>query len=152
MKLKFGQNFPMSWEKGDRLMKKGWVVFLFILLAPALGLARSERVRAGEGDISVPYTSLGTLEVKKKVSGFSDLGWKTWQVLTEGGAKSSAQAEHYRKALKCMLVRRAAKQYGANAVIHVQYWPDPASEGFPKGWIYARGEMVRYKPFPASKT
>jgi len=48
-----------------------------------------------------------------------------------------------------LLMKAAKSSYGADAVINVEYWPDPESEGFPRGGtIYARGEMVRYLEFP----
>ncbi len=128
-------------------MKRVLTLFLFVLLVPISAYARTEPVRATEGDITVPYTPLGTLEVKKKVGGVSDLGWGALRVMTLGFYKSSP-GERYRQALRALLVHKAAKHYGANAVIHVKYWPNPDSGIFPKGILYARGEMVRYKPFP----
>ena len=127
-------------------MKRVLGFFMIVMLFPMSGYARVvEPVRALEGDISIPYTPIGTLEVKKKVN---SLGVKTLQILTLG-AYQPFSAANYRQTLKDMLAKKAGKFYGANAVIHVHYWPDPESGSFPKGTIYARGEMVRYTPFPA---
>ena len=112
-------------------MKRVLAVFLLVFIAPLAGYARTEPAQAVEGDISTPYRTIGTLEVKKRVS------------------KSGRSGRKYRKALKSILLKKAVKHYGANAVIHVHYWPDPDSGSFPQGLIYARGEMVRYVHFPA---
>ena len=103
------------------------------------GCARVEKVKAVEGDrTTTPYESLGTLEVKEKARfiSFSNV---------LGGA-----AEHYKKSLRAKLADTARTHYGADGVIKVEYWPDPQSKRFPYGYIYARGEMIKYRKFPAS--
>lgn len=128
-------------------MKRLLAFLLLMLVAPTLSDARTETVRAVEGDISIPYTSIGTLEVKRRV----DLGFgsKMLQVMTLGIYQPSTSPERQKRALKSLLVNKAVRHYGANAIIHVHYWPDPDSQRFPQGFIYARGEMVRYVHFPA---
>lgn len=45
------------------------------------------------------------------------------------------------------LAKKAQKQYGADAIINARYWPDLSSNQFPRGLIFVRGEMIKYKPF-----
>ena len=107
--------------------------FLFVLLLLA-GCARAEKFQALEGTKDIPYDSLGTVEVKKRVLVFS---------------ASGASPAAIKESLRAALAQKARKHYGADSVIKVRYWPDPASRGFPHGLIYARGEMIRYRHFPA---
>jgi hypothetical protein len=124
------------------------LALILAFIFPAMAHARTEKVRAVEGDISTPYATLGTLEVKTKVGGRAIISGRTVQVLTLG-ILNPTSAKYYRKKLKAKLAKKAAKHYGANAVINVHYWPDPNSRKFPQGFIYARGEMVRYIHFPS---
>ncbi|MCM8776246.1 MAG: hypothetical protein NC930_07875 [Candidatus Omnitrophica bacterium] len=125
-----------------------------LLLAISLvlcGCARTQKVKAMEGTVSVPYESLGTLEVKQQIPQVNadDILWTGVEVVTLTLAPTPSRAERYKKDLRSKLARVARKEYAADALINVTYWPDPSSKGFPKGYLYARGEMIRYQKFPA---
>ena len=125
------------------------VIFISFAVASA-GCARTEKVRAVETGIEVPYESLGTLEVRYKTNRISSAG--TLNAVKEGAtltlADTPSRAERYKMALRSELARRAKKEFGAHAVIHVTYWPDLEASSFPDGYVHARGEMVRYTRFP----
>lgn len=128
---------------------------ILILIAIALGTgsscARVERVKAMEGEKPVPYESLGILEVKEKARLLTPEGtfWTGVEIATLSFAKTPTRGTHYKKYLRRKLARIADRKYQADAVINVQYWPDPEAGGFPDGFIYARGEMIRYESFPS---
>ncbi len=130
-------------------LKKGLceVAVLVFILA---GCTHVQRVKAVEGGKDVPYDSLGTLQVSTKAK-LSPEGmfWKGIEGLTLTFAKTPSSAELYKRTLRAKLARKAHREYGADDVIQVTFWPDPESGKFPDGLVYARGEMVRYKPFPA---
>jgi len=130
------------------------IVVLFIFAAlPLSGCARTEKVRALDGELGVPYESLGTLEVKHKTRRFSpqNIGYAGVEAASLTLADTPAREDRYKNILRSKLVRIARDRYGAEAVINVKFWPEPSSTVFPEGNIYARGEMVRYVRFPASR-
>ncbi len=129
-------------------MKRVLFLVMLALTIPSEAFARAQAVRAVEGDISTPYKTIGTLEVKCNTGGLAGIGKKSLQVLSLG-AYDASSGESYRERLKTKLVKKASKHYGANAVINVHYWPNPDSGSFPNNTIYARGEMVRYTKFPS---
>lgn len=121
-----------------------------LILPAALGCARVEKFQAIEGDKDIPYESLGTLEVNTKATRLNTRSffWTSTEVMTLGLANTPGRGDHYKEMLKSKLVDKAKQRYGADAVIKVQYWPDPDSDGFAHGLIYARGEMIKYTSFP----
>ncbi len=127
-------------------------VFILLLLPMGLGCARVEKFQAIEGDKEIPYKSLGTLEVNTSATRLNTRSffWTSTEVMTLGLAKTPGRGDHYKEMLKSKLVAKAKKNYGADAVIKVQFWPDPDSDSFPHGLIYARGEMVKYVSFADS--
>ena len=133
-----------------------WIVLL-IAVMPILGLGcvQAEKVRALEQDsLSVPYDSIGTLEVKTKARGnYPTHVWNaTAEAVSLGHAETYySQLETYKTQLRRKLAVTADKRYDADAVINVKFWPDLDLKEFADGFIYARGEMVRYKRFPDEK-
>ncbi len=115
------------------------------------GCARVQEVTAVEGDTSVPYDSLGTLQVEKKVPYVrsSGLWWGTVEVVSLGLAGTPSRGEQLKKSLRSKLAETARKQCKADLVIKVEYWPDPESSKFPDGRVYARGEMIKLRRFAA---
>ena len=128
------------------------LLFIALLLSLMPGCTHVERVKAIEGDASIPYDSLGTLEVKMAVPPMTSeqVYWTPIEVLTLGFAHSPSQADSYKRLLQNELVRKARSSYKADAVIHVEYWPDLSSKKFPSGEILARGQMIKYTRFPVS--
>ena len=55
------------------------------------------------------------------------------------------------KKVQKKLAKEAWQHYQADEVINVEFWPDPAGKSFPRGYMFARGEMVKYEPFPSSE-
>jgi hypothetical protein len=98
-----------------------------------------------------PYTSLGTLEVREKAGTlfFNRLGWTLAEAATLTRADTPSRADVLRSRARERLLRKARKNYGAHDVVSIEYWPAPESEYFPDGFLLARGEMIRYTPFPA---
>jgi len=129
---------------------KNFVWVLAVTLSWAgMGCARVEKVVAQEGDLDAPYYSIGVIEVREKAKRLTGarLAAVGAEIATLTRADTVTQSEQYLAALRRKLADIARRKYGAHAVIHVEYWPDPASKGFPEGYIYARGEMVRYQTF-----
>lgn len=126
------------------------VVFLCLWVGIITGCARTAKVTAVEGGTDIPYESLGTLEVREKVSRVSAAGaWYTGvEVVTLSLADTPARDERYKKKLRDLLAERAKTRYQADGVIGVRYWPDPSMDTFPQGYVYARGEMIKYTRFP----
>lgn len=134
----------------QRYFRGGLCVFMILgLLSSAC--TRIDRVKVLESDLETPYDSLGTLEVKMRVSFTSASGLlaSAAEVLTFGAANTLSRSERYKQALRAKLSREAHGRYSADAIIHVEYWPDPTSKNFPDGYLYARGEMVKFRRFPA---
>lgn len=126
-----------------------WAAFI-VVMTLSMGCARVEKVRAVEGDGGIPYETIGTLEIKEKAPLITGKGvlWTGVEVATLTMAKTPSRAEQYKKSLRKKLAKKARKNYGADGVVKVEYWPDPAQRSFPYGYVYARGEMIRYKKFP----
>ncbi|MBI3317150.1 MAG: hypothetical protein HYZ85_04010 [Candidatus Omnitrophica bacterium] len=134
-------------------MKRFWVNFLalWVVMSSLSACIRTERVRAIEGSEGVlPYQSLGTLEIKQKAPYVTPGGilFTGIEVATLTFAKTPSRGDHYKRTLRAELAEVASKSYGADKVVNVEYWPDPDSGSFPDGYVYARGEMVRYHRFP----
>ncbi len=107
-----------------------------------------EKIKAVEGDLAAPYESLGTLDVHVTTHPWKPVnwGWGMKKIFTLGFADTS-----YAYRLRKKLVKSAKKHPDADQIIKVEYWPDLDSEVFPDGQVRARGEMVRYKPFPEAE-
>lgn len=123
----------------------------FILMAICVGgCSRTQQVRATQTGSGLPYTSLGTLEVKETAGLITgpQTFWSGVKVLSLGLADTPRRSTLYEKTLKQRLEKLSRLTYDADAVINVRYWPDLESSSFPDGLIYARGEMIRYKRFP----
>ena len=135
-------------------MKKSLSALLFVCFVLPMGCARVAKVQAIEGDNDIPYDSLGTIEVRKQIQAPtpSSVFWAGVRTVTFSRSGSPNGEERYKKYLRSKLAREARKNYGADSVIHVEYWPDPASGTFPEGYLYARGEMIRYHRFPVEST
>ena len=99
--------------------------------------------------ITIPYDSLGWVEVNRKAP-LIQYRRVAGQLVFWGsfGYFKNPSQEVYLQSLLNEKIKKAAKtRYGAEAVINVKYWPDLTAAKFPKGLIYAKGEMVRYKRF-----
>lgn len=133
-------------------MKAGMALVTIMTLSTFTGCARIEKVKAIEGTKDLPYESIGTLEVKEKALTATPASafWTGVEVTTLTFAKTPSRGELYKKSLRSKLAQLARRKYGADAVINVNYWPDPDSKSFPRGYIYARGEMIRYEHFPGT--
>ena len=126
------------------------VIFTLMFFAFAsAGCSSTQKVVVMKGDSAVAYRSLGQIEVERDVPrvslkrGFQHLGhWMSF-----GLYDAPSQQEYLQGILDKRLVELAKKSYGADAVIRAQYWPDLASDTFPKWKIYAKGEMIEYKRF-----
>lgn len=132
-------------------MKVPQSFLLIILLMPfATGCSRVEKVRAIEGPKDIPYKSLGTLEIKERAHYVTPRHtfWSGVELATLTFADTPSRGDSYKKYLREKLARIARKRYRADFVINVHYWPDPESKSFPQGYIYARGEMIKYERFP----
>ena len=127
---------------------------IFAMLVVFNGCSRVEKVRATEEGKGIPYDSLGTVEVKEKAYRLTPSAafWTGVEITTLTFADTPSRGEHYKKYLRMKLEKVADKRYNADAVINVHYWPDPESNSFPDGYIYARGEMIRYQRFPKEPT
>ncbi len=126
------------------------VILGVIIFAMAItGCSRMQKVIATPEGASMPYESLGVLEVKKEAPAFG-ASYRLQQTLSLVSFRlyeKPSQEAYFQKLLDKELVCDAKKKYGADAVIHVKYWPDLNAAKFPKGLIYAKGEMIRYKQF-----
>jgi hypothetical protein len=131
-------------------MRASGAAFIILALSLATGCARVEKVVAVESGSEIPYISLGTLEVKERISSFepSQMVWGGVEVLSLSFANTPKRWEQYKKLMRRRLAELAKERYGAHAVINVVYWPDPSNSKFPEGYLYARGEMIRYQRFP----
>ena len=115
-------------------------VFLFCICLGAIPLFAMPVVV--EGDSKIPYDSLGELQVQVRVRP------SLWiRILTLGAVPTPTSDEIAHKLLAQLSTKSA--RYGANAVIHVQFWPEDltAASGMAQDYVYAKAEMIRYKKF-----
>lgn len=131
----------------------GLTLFTLVLLVTSLGCIRIQNIKATEEDKSIAYDSLGTLEVGLPATRLypQHLVWDTIEVLTLSFADTPSKGDTYKRLLRTKLAEKARERYGADAVVNVTYWPDPNNMPLLKNKIYARGEMIKYHPFPGSK-
>jgi len=128
-----------------------WITVLILAVSCSfLGCSRTQKVTAYETGSEIAYVHLGTLEVQEKAQDMDPRHamMQGLEVATLTLADSPSRAEIYKASLRKKLAEVAKRKYGAHAVIHVTYWPDPSMDKFPEGKVFARGEMIRYKPFP----
>ena len=126
-----------------RHLKSAFLVFL--LAVNFTGCGHTEKVRAVTEAASKPTESLGTLEVHVNTNPWSITNWGYFfkELLTLSFGDTS-----YETRLKKKLIEDSQK-FDADQVVNVEFWPDLKMKKFPDGKAYARGEMVRYRRFPA---
>jgi len=122
---------------------------LILIGAVAFGCARYQKIQVIEGDFDRPYKVIGSLEVKEKAEMVPDIYRAGVELLSLGYVRYPDRGDSYKETLNRQLARKARDVYRADAVINVEYWPDPSSKDFPDGMIYARGEMIKLSKFPA---
>ena len=110
-------------------MKRPWVAGMMIVFLFA-GCLLEKQMQIREGDWVKPYESLGNIEVKVLAA----------QSFTFNKTKL------YKRLLQREL-RERSRQFGAEGLAHVEYWPDLSGESFPDGFVYARAEMIQHKKF-----
>lgn len=103
-----------------------WIPLSLMLVLLSLGCAKAKVVNSP----GTTYDSMGFLEEKIPVRGL--LLKRSYPSLT--------------KKLDRKLAKKARRKYSADAVNNIQYWPSPDADAF-VDYLYARGEMIRYKPF-----
>lgn len=135
-------------------MKPIRMLVAVVIVSSLMGCARIEKVKATEAAKEIPYHSLGTLEIKERalIPTTASPLWTGVEVATLTLADTPSRGERYKRSLRSKLARLARIKYGADAVINVHYWPDPESKNFPQGYLYARGEMIRYQHFPVAQS
>lgn len=113
------------------IFRSSFSLFLFALCLSSLSCAPLKIV----SDPGTAYESMGFLEERVAVDGI--LGKKTYAKLT--------------KSLNEKLEKKARQKYDADAVTHISYWPAPDADAL-VDYLYARGEMIRYKKFNEDST
>lgn len=88
------------------------------------------------------YQTLGLLEVTQPAKHSI-----MTRILTLGLLKYRS-FDRVKASLDAELVRKAKIHYKAESVINVKYWPD-SDLAQSTDLYHARGEMIRYEPFPA---
>lgn len=132
-------------------MKRFCSIFLALMMTIGFsGWSKTQGVTVIKEEISVPYDSLGEVEVNSKLPFFRGrtigsqfLNWVVTSDL-DGNTSQEAYLQDY---LNKKLIKAAKKNHNVDALIHVKYWPDLKAKKFPEGRVYARGEMIRYKRF-----
>lgn len=133
--------------KTHSLGKVAYTALFFALFTPFTTLAASE-VKILETTPTAVYEKVADLEVRVKVPGKS-WGNTTKELLTFGKYNSPTQGERIKKKLKERLQKKA-KQFKADAIANVRYYPDPEKETFFRGdEVYARGTLIKFPVFPA---
>lgn len=125
------------------------VMGLLILCGMLLGFTRVKGVTVVEdaASIVVPYESLGWVEVSRKAPliQYRRVGGLLVQWCSFGYFHNPSQETYLRGLLNKKLVQASQKQKGVDAIINAKYWPDLIAGQFPKGLIFAKGEMIRYR-------
>ena len=134
-------------------MKYSWALMLSVVMILGMhgGCSRVQKVVAIQGDLNPPYDSLGSIEVNRPAPRIScrRIFGQAWEWITFGRFENISQEAYLRDLLNEKILKVARKNHQAEAVIHMQYWPDLTASKFPQGRIYAKGEMIRYKRFPS---
>ena len=129
--------------------------YLFIFVFSFLEISCIHKISAVEGNPSTaPYDSLGALEIQKRTPlaccwFYSPVKLLTFGIL--GDEDGTGKTKCYKNVLRSALAKKAM-QYHPDAVIHVEYWPDPKGDVYPDGHAHARGEMIKYKKFPSEQS
>ena len=113
--------------------------FLFVFLVATSLFAMPAVV---EGESKIPYDSLGELQVKTRTHP------SLWQRIINLGQAPDPTSDEIAHKLLAQLSTKSAR-YGANAVIHVQFWPEDLKDAsrMAQDYVYAKAEMIRYKKF-----
>lgn len=134
-------------------MRRSFVLMLALVmvLGGGIGCSRVQKVVVTQDAISEPYESVGAVEVERKVPRiqYRRIFGKVWEWITFGHAENISREAYLQGLLNKKLLSVAKDDHTAEAVIHVKYWPDLTAKKFPQGRIYGKGDMVRYKRFPA---
>ncbi len=128
-----------------------WVLAAVMVLGMNSGCSSSQKVVAMQGDLGKSYESLGWVEVDRTVPRiqYRRIFGQLWEWITIGHVENLSREEYLQGLLDKKVLKVAKKNHEAEAVIHMQYWPDLAARKFPQGLIYAKGEMIRHKRFSA---
>lgn len=113
-------------------------LFAFMIFFALIGCAAPRIV----DNPSTAYDSLGMIEEK------ASLERRYMKVLTFGLVRKHSYRSLTKK-LSHRLEEMARDKYGADAVNNIQYWPAPDSDAL-VDYLYARGEMIRFKKFGES--
>ena len=122
-------------------MKQAKIALITTLVLLLAACSINPRIIPPSSDLP-DYESLGTLEV------FSSSDVNAFQWLITFGLTSHFSEAQLKNKLKKELVHKARNKFHADAVIDITYWPKREAE-LPLDRFYARGEMIRYKPFSA---
>lgn len=143
----------MDTTKEGFSMKRFFALMLIgvMLLGMNSGCSGTQKVVASQGGISEPYESLGSIEVDRKAPRiqYRRISGQLWEWVTLGHYENITQEAYLQGLLDKKMIRDAKKIHHAEAVINVKYWPDLRAKKFPRGHIYGKGDMVRYKRFSA---
>ena len=109
----------------------------FLILTLTVGCAEHRMVSYP----ATPYDSMGTLEEHIPSQHSPMVRWVTL------GWMNRRSYTSMKRQLSKKLERKALHMYGADAVANIEYWPSKDIDAS-VDYIYARGEMIRYKKFP----
>lgn len=122
-------------------------IFIFSLVigvlmsTVALQQTAFARILVTETDSEIPYEFKGAIEVDEKPELLLN---RIVHVFTLG-ALSRKEADVVKNQLNAKLAKKA-KLYSPDAVINVEYSPDPSDPRFLKAkHVYAKGNMIKYK-------
>lgn len=124
-------------------MRKALAVALVAVLAGGCAYA-PKRLHLYRTDIEEPYTRLGAIEVKLDPWAYYRPDQYLWQLLSLGLYVPKRDPEFVKMQIDSELKRKARK-FGADAVIKVEYYPDPQKELFKTGDLFAKGEMILFQ-------
>ena len=134
-------------------MKRSFVLMLALVMFFSLsaGCSSVQKVVAIQGEISEPYESIGSIEVERQAPRipYRRIFGQVWEWVTWGHCENISREAYLQGLLNKKMLRAAKNNQNAEAVIHVEYWPDLTAKKFPRGLIYGKGDMVRYKRFAA---
>jgi hypothetical protein len=134
-------------------MKRSWALALVVvmLFSMNLGCSRTQKVVALQGGISEPYESLGSIEVDRKAPmiQYRRIFGQVWEWVTFGHYENISREAYLQGLLNKKMLKVAKNDHHAEAILDAKYWPDLTAKKFPQGRIYGKGDMIRYKRFPA---
>lgn len=125
------------------------MIFALIFSFISMGCSGTQKVIATQETLSVPYDSLGWVEVNRKAPRiqYRRITGQLWEWMTFGHSPNISQEVYLQGLLNEKLVKASKEIHNAEKVIHVKYWPDLNSKKFPQGLVHVRGEAIRYKRF-----